>query len=81
MKARQHDIFGLEERWRKERRGDESTGRAEGMKRGSRKQNKAARGRLTEADVLREKLCELVTLIFLVATVAAVAVGGDADFG
>lgn len=43
--------------------------------------NSWAEGRLTEAEVLGEKLGELVTLVLAVATVAAVAVGGDADFG
>lgn len=36
---------------------------------------------VTEAGVLREELCELVTLVLVVAAAAAVAVGRDADFG
>lgn len=40
-----------------------------------------AEGKLTETGVFCEKLGELVTLVLVVATVAAVAVGGDADFG
>lgn len=36
---------------------------------------------LTEASVLGEELCELVTVVLVVATVATVAVGRDADFG
>lgn len=36
---------------------------------------------VTEAGVLCEKLCELVTLVLVVATVAAVAVGRHADLG
>lgn len=38
-------------------------------------------GTLTEAGVLGENLCELVTLVLVVATVVAVAVGRHADFG
>lgn len=38
-------------------------------------------GGLTEASVLGEELCELVTVVLAVAAVAAVAVGRDADFG
>lgn len=37
--------------------------------------------KLTEAGVLCKKLSELVTVVFVVATVGAVAVRGDADFG
>lgn len=36
---------------------------------------------LTEASVLGEELCELVTVVLDVAAVATVAVGRDADFG
>lgn len=36
---------------------------------------------LTEASVLGEELCELVTVVLLVAAVATVTVGRDADFG
>lgn len=36
---------------------------------------------LTEASVLSEELCELVTVVLVVAAVATVAVGRDADFG
>lgn len=36
---------------------------------------------LTEASVLGEELCELVTVVLVVAAVATVAVGRDADFG
>lgn len=38
-------------------------------------------GGLTEASVLGEEFCELVTVVLFVAAVAAVAVGRDADFG
>lgn len=36
---------------------------------------------VTEASVLGEELCELVTVVLVVAAVATVAVGRDADFG
>lgn len=36
---------------------------------------------LTEASVLGEELRELVTVVLVVAAVATVAVGRDADFG
>ena len=36
---------------------------------------------LTEAGVLGEELCELVTLVLVVATAAAVTERGDADLG
>lgn len=38
-------------------------------------------GRLTEAGVFCEELGELVAVIFLVATVGAIAEGRDADLG
>lgn len=38
-------------------------------------------GGLTEASVLGEELCELVTVVLVVAAVAAITVGRDADFG